>query len=104
MSTSPPRWWRLAEPLETVAAGVGGGLQAQLFRFMDADGRLLALVGERTVSVARVVSTQLQGVQPPLRLCYAGPVLFNHPPLGGRRREAMQAGCELIGHPGLSAR
>ena len=96
---SPP----LVEPLETVAAGVGGGLQAQLFRFMDADGRLLALVGERTVSVARVVSTQLQGVQPPLRLCYAGPVLFNHPPLGGRRREAMQAGCELIGHPGLSA-
>ncbi|MGD1052900.1 MAG: ATP phosphoribosyltransferase regulatory subunit [Candidatus Dormibacteria bacterium] len=93
----------LVEPLETVAAGVGGGLQAQLFRFMDADGSLLALVGERTVSVARVVSTQLQGAQSPLRLCYAGPVLFNRPPLGGRRREAMQAGCELIGHPGLSA-
>ena len=93
----------LVEPLDTVAAGVGGGLQAQLFRFMDADGSLLALVGERTVSVARVVSTQLQGAQPPLRLCYAGPVLFNRPPLGGRRREAMQAGCELIGHAGLAA-
>jgi ATP phosphoribosyltransferase regulatory subunit len=93
----------LVEPLETVAAGVGGGLQTQLFRFMDADGSLLALVGERTVSVARVVATQLQGARPPLRLCYAGPVLFNRPPLGGRRREAMQAGCELIGHPGLAA-
>jgi len=93
----------LVEPLETVAAGVGGGLQTQLFRFMDADGSLLALVGERTVSVARVVATQLQGATMPLRLCYAGPVLFNRPPLGGRRREAMQAGCELIGHPGLAA-
>jgi len=93
----------LVEPLETVAAGVGGGLQTQLFRFMDADGSLLALVGERTVSVARVVATQLQDAPLPLRLCYAGPVLFNRPPLGGRRREAMQAGCELIGHGGLSA-
>ena len=93
----------LVEPLETVAAGVGGGLQTQLFRFMDADGSLLALVGERTVSVARVVATQLQGSPSPLRLCYAGPVLFNRAPLGGRRREAMQAGCELIGHPGLAA-
>ncbi|MGO8686599.1 MAG: ATP phosphoribosyltransferase regulatory subunit [Candidatus Dormibacteria bacterium] len=93
----------LVEPLETVAAGVGGGLQTQLFRFMDADGSLLALVGERTVSVARVVASQLQEVPRPLRLCYAGPVLFNRPPLGGRRREAMQAGCELIGHAGLAA-
>jgi ATP phosphoribosyltransferase regulatory subunit len=93
----------LVEPLTTVAAGVTGGSQAQLFRFMDADGDLLALVGERTVSVARVVATQLQGGPFPLRLCYSGPVLFNRPPLGGRRREAMQAGCELIGHAGLAA-
>jgi ATP phosphoribosyltransferase regulatory subunit len=93
----------LVEPLETVAAGVGGGRQADLFRFMDADGSLLALVGERTVSVARVVATQLQSGPFPLRLCYAGPVLFNRPPLGGRRREALQAGCELIGHAGLEA-
>ena len=93
----------LVEPLTTVAAGVAGGSQAQLFRFMDADGDLLALVGERTVSVARVVATQLQRGPFPLRLCYSGPVLFNRPPLGGRRREAMQAGCELIGHAGLAA-
>lgn len=93
----------LVEPLDTVAAGVGGGRQADLFRFMDADGSLLALVGERTVSVARVVATQLQAGPFPLRLCYSGPVLFNRTPLGGRRREALQAGCELIGHPGLEA-
>ena len=37
----------LAEPLDTVAAGVGLEGQRRLFRFMDADGRLLAIVGER---------------------------------------------------------
>src|SRR5579859_3595181 len=87
----------LVEPLDTIAAGVGGARQSALFRFMDADGSLLALVGERTVSVARVVATQLRDGPYPLRLCYAGPVLRNQPPLGGRRRENLQAGCELIG-------
>jgi len=93
----------LVEPVETVAAGVGAGKQTQLFRFMDADGALLALVGERTVSVARVVATQLREGPFPMRLCYLGPVLRNQPLLGGRRREALQAGCELIGASGLGA-
>lgn len=93
----------LVEPVETVAAGVGQGQQSQLFRFMDADGSLLALVGERTVSVARLVATQLRQGPFPLRLCYLGPVLRNQPLLGGRRRESLQAGCELIGAAGLAA-
>jgi len=93
----------LVEPVDTIAAGVGAGKQTQLFRFMDADGSLLALVGERTVSVARVVATQLREGPFPLRLCYLGPVLRNQPLLGGRRRETLQAGCELIGAPGVGA-
>jgi ATP phosphoribosyltransferase regulatory subunit len=93
----------VVEPLDTVAAGIGAGRQASLFRFMDADGSLLALVGERTVSVARVVATQLREGPFPLRLCYAGPVLRNQALLGGRRRETLQAGCELIGSAGLAA-
>jgi ATP phosphoribosyltransferase regulatory subunit len=93
----------MVEPLDTVAAGVSGAMQSRLFRFMDSDGSLLALVGERTVSAARVVATQLQDGPFPLRLCYSGPVLRNTPLHGGRRRESMQAGCELIGHAGLAA-
>jgi ATP phosphoribosyltransferase regulatory subunit len=93
----------LVEPLDTVAAGLGAQGQARLFRFMDADGSMLALVGERTVSVARVVATQLQRASPPLRLCYSGPVLRHGALLDGRRREALQAGCELVGHAGLAA-
>ena len=93
----------VVEPLDTVGAGIGAGRQASLFRFMDADGSLLALVGERTVSVARVVATQLRDGPFPLRLCYSGPVLRNQALLGGRRRETLQAGCELIGDAGLAA-
>lgn len=93
----------VVEPLDTVAAGIGAGRQASLFRFMDSDGSLLALVGERTVSVARVVATQLREGPFPLRLCYSGPVLRNQALLGGRRRETLQAGCELIGDAGLAA-
>src|SRR6202162_6563301 len=91
------------EPLDTVAAGVGAARQAGLFRFMDSDGALLALVGERTVSVARVVATQLHDGPFPLRLSYAGSVLRNQAPNAGRRRESLQAGCELIGAGGLAA-
>ncbi len=93
----------LIEPLETIAAGVGGAQQSALFRFMDSDGTLLALVGERTVSVARVVATQLHEGPFPLRLCYAGSVLRNQAMHAGRRRESLQAGCELVGASGLAA-
>jgi ATP phosphoribosyltransferase regulatory subunit len=93
----------LVEPLDTVAAGVGAAQQSGLFRFMDSDGALLALVGERTVSVARVVATQLHEGPFPLRLCYAGPVLRNQALNAGRRRESLQAGCELVGATGLAA-
>jgi ATP phosphoribosyltransferase regulatory subunit len=93
----------LIEPLDTIAAGVGGAQQSALFRFMDSDGALLALVGERTVSVARVVATQLHAGPFPLRLCYAGSVLRNQALNAGRRRESLQAGCELVGAGGLAA-
>jgi ATP phosphoribosyltransferase len=93
----------IAEYADTIDRGLGGDGADQLFRFMDADGRLLALVGERTVSVARTVATQLRRGPFPLRVCYAGPVMRNRALLGGRRREAMQAGCELVGDPDLSA-
>ena len=93
----------VAEYAETVDRGLGDDAQEQLFRFMDADGSMLALVGERTVSVARAVATHLRRGPFPLRLCYAGPVVRNRALLGGRRREAMQAGCELVGEPDLDA-
>ncbi|MBJ7608463.1 MAG: ATP phosphoribosyltransferase regulatory subunit, partial [Candidatus Dormibacteraeota bacterium] len=93
----------MAEYVDTIDRGLGRDAEDQLFRFMDADGRLLALVGERTVSVARTVATHLRRGPFPMRLCYAGTVVRNRALLGGRRREAMQAGCELVGEADLAA-
>jgi ATP phosphoribosyltransferase len=87
----------------TIERGLGADAGEELFRFMDADGSMLALVGERTVSVARTVATQLRRGPFPMRLCYAGPVVRNRTLLGGRRREAVQAGCELVGDADLGA-
>ena len=84
------------ELLSTVELGVQPDQLQRLFKFSDIDGRVLALVGERTVSVARVAAGQLQAAPRPLRLCYVGPTFTGHPPAGSRR-EAHQAGAELIG-------
>lgn len=84
------------ELLSTVELGVQPEQLQRLFKLADGDGRMLALVGERTVSVARVVAGQLQQAPRPLRLCYIGRTYQAHPN-AGTRREALQAGAELIG-------
>jgi len=93
----------LIERVDTLAAGIASDRHSQLFRFVDSDGSLLGLVAERTVGVARAVATELQDRPLPLRLSYGGSVLRNQPLLGGRRRENLQVGCELIGNAGLDA-
>src|SRR5947209_1830680 len=60
------------ELVSTVELGVQAEQLRRLFKLADADGRMLALVGERTVSVARVVAGQLRQAPRPLRLCYIG--------------------------------
>jgi ATP phosphoribosyltransferase regulatory subunit len=88
------------ESLDTLALGLDAEQRRRLFKLTDADGSVLALVGERTVPVARLVAGRLRGAPLPLRLCYAGPVLTNDPGRFTRRREAHQVGAELVGAPG----
>ena len=91
------------ESVDVLALGLGPQQLRRLFKFADADGTLLAVVGEKTVSVARLAAGQLRGAPLPLRLCYAGSVLSNE---GGRfanRRETHQVGAELIGAGGPAA-
>ena len=88
------------ERADVLALGLGPEQRRRLFKFADADGTLLAIVGEKTVPVARLAAGQLRGAPLPLRLCYAASVLSND---GGRfanRRETHQAGAELIGAAG----
>jgi ATP phosphoribosyltransferase regulatory subunit len=86
--------------------GGGGGpdLADRLIRFLDLDGKLLALRYDFTASVARLAATKLADQPPPLRLCYAGKVFRQDPGREGRRpREILQVGGELLGADGVSA-
>src|SRR5918911_3495142 len=91
------------ESLDVLALGLEAEQRRRLFKLSDADGSLLALVGERTVPVARLAAGKLRGAPLPLRLCYAGPVLTNDPDRFTRRREAYQVGAELVGASGAVA-
>ncbi|MEA2645565.1 MAG: phosphoribosyltransferase regulatory subunit [Chloroflexota bacterium] len=84
------------EQLATIGLGVEPEQLRRLFKFADGDGTMLAMVGERTVPVARLAAGQLRQAPRPLRLCYLGPTYQGHPAAGGQR-EAFQAGAELVG-------
>jgi ATP phosphoribosyltransferase regulatory subunit len=87
------------ELLATVEAGMQPDAARRLFKLPDADGRMLAMVSERTVSVARAAAGQLRQAPLPLRLCYLGATFEGHPG-AGRSRQGFQAGAELIGVAG----
>src|SRR3984893_1010062 len=91
------------ERLDVLALGLESDQRRRLFKLSDADGSLLAVVGERTVPVARLAAGKLHTAPLPLRLCYAGAVLTNDPDRFTRRREAYQVGAELIGASGSVA-
>ena len=85
---------------EEVFTRAGGPeLAARLIRFVDRDGRRVALRADFTSAIARMVATKLRAAARPLRLCYAGKVYRQEPEGGGRRRETFQLGAELVGEP-----
>ena len=91
--SSPPTF----EYEEIFTRGGGPELAAQLIRFLDGDGRLVALRADFTSSVARLAATKLAAASLPLRLSYAGKVYRQQPEGRGRAREMFQLGAELIG-------
>jgi ATP phosphoribosyltransferase regulatory subunit len=91
------------ESLEVLARGLEPEQQRRLFKLTDADGSLLALTAEKTVSVARLAAGKLRSAPLPLRLCYAAPVLSNAAGRFAHRRENYQVGAELIGASGPAA-
>src|SRR5207247_7108500 len=86
------------------AGGGAADIADRLIRFLDLDGKLLALRYDFTASVARLAATKLADHPPPLRLCYAGKVFRQDPGREGRRpRELLQVGGELLGEDGVAA-
>jgi ATP phosphoribosyltransferase regulatory subunit len=90
----------LVESMDVLDVGLGSEQRRRLFKFTDAQGDVVALVGERTVPVARLVAGKLRAAALPLRLCYAGPVLSTDEGRFHHRRETYQVGAELIGAAG----
>ena len=90
----------LVENMDVLDLGLGIEQRRRLFKFTDPRGDVVALVGERTVPVARLVAGKLRTAPLPLRLCYAGPVLSTDEGRFQHRRETYQVGAELIGASG----
>jgi ATP phosphoribosyltransferase regulatory subunit len=90
----------LVEGMDLLQLGLGPDQRRRLYKFADERGEVVALVGERTVPVARLVAGKLRAAPLPMRLCYAGPVVSTDPARFQQRRETYQVGAELIGAPG----
>lgn len=88
---------------DTFLRAGGPTVAERLVRFPDRDGRILALRYDFTASLARVAATTFSGTSHPLRLCYSGMVYRQEPERGGRPREMLQVGAELLGQGDLSA-
>jgi ATP phosphoribosyltransferase regulatory subunit len=88
---------------EEVFTRAGTKLASELIRFVDRDGRLVALRADFTSAIARMAATRLRDEPPPLRLSYAGKVYRQRPEGGGHARETFQLGAELLGSAGADA-
>ncbi|MBA2628021.1 MAG: ATP phosphoribosyltransferase regulatory subunit [Gemmatimonadales bacterium] len=81
----------------------GPAVAERTIRFLDLDGRSLALRYDFTASIARVAATTFAHAPPPLRFCYSGKVFRQEPERGARPREVLQVGAELLGEAGVAA-
>jgi ATP phosphoribosyltransferase regulatory subunit len=88
---------------DTFLRAGGPAVAERLVRFPDRDGRILALRYDFTASIARVAATTFSNANRPLRLCYSGMVYRQEPERGGRPREMLQVGAELLGQRDLAA-
>lgn len=82
---------------ETIDARANPELQSEIYRFVDRDGRMLALRADMTIPVARLVATRLHDVPMPQRFCYADSIFRYAELQAGQQREFLQAGIELVG-------
>jgi ATP phosphoribosyltransferase regulatory subunit len=87
---------------DTFVRAGGPEIAERLVRFPDRDGRILALRYDFTASLARVAATTFADETRALRLCYSGKVFRQDPERGGRPREMLQVGAELLGQSDLA--
>jgi len=87
----------VVESYELLAAKAGEEIRLRMYQFNDMAGRKVALRGEFTPSIARLVATKLRTEPKPLRLFCVGSLYRYDEPQFGRFREFWQANYELMG-------
>lgn len=90
------------EGLDVMQTGLSGEADNS-FRFVDIDGRLMALRTDITVPIARVVATRFDEIEGPYRLRYCADVFREEESLRGQARQLTQLGIEFIGAQGAQA-
>ncbi|MEO0138758.1 MAG: histidine--tRNA ligase [candidate division WOR-3 bacterium] len=91
----------IVEPLELFVRSVGEFtdiVQKQMFVFKDRGGRDVALRPEGTAGVVRAFLEN--GLSPPIKLAYFGPMFRGERPQKGRYRQFYQLGVEFLGYSG----
>ena len=84
------------EYYDLYADGSGDISPEKLYKFFDPQGRILALRGDITTSIARVMGTKYNGPMP-ARLYYVADAFRYNGSASSRSSEFTQAGIELIG-------
>jgi histidyl-tRNA synthetase len=95
----------LVESYELLATKAGDEIRHRMYTFTDMAGRKIALRGEFTPSIARLVATKMRTMPKPLKLFCTGSLYRYDEPQYGRNREFWQANYELMGtnHPEADA-
>jgi histidyl-tRNA synthetase len=95
----------LLESYELLATKAGDEIRHRMYTFNDMAGRKIALRGEFTPSIARLVATKMRTMPKPLKLFCTGSLYRYDEPQYGRNREFWQANYELMGtnHPEADA-
>lgn len=75
--------------------------EEKIYKFFESSGRILALRPDMTLPIARVVSTKMKEIEPPIRLRYTSNIFRVNRKFGGKKNEYTDLGIELIGVPEL---
>ena len=84
---------------KTYEAGFDNINEQEMYKFFDAQGRILMLRADMTIPIARFTAAKCKDVPAPFRFRYCANVFKVHEALSGLKNEISDCGVELIGVP-----
>lgn len=93
----------LIEYYDVFNTAVSTSSQEEMYKLIDASGKILVLRPDSTLPIARMVCTRLRDAAFPIKLHYTQNVYRNNRGARGKRNELSQSGVEIIGQGGMRA-